>query len=143
MFYLTLLWLVPIFIFYIYLKFLGHVPPYSFVCFLFFLLTVVIYSVFAYQFSLTFFFLMNLRILFITQILLCAVPCLVTQWYLTLCDPYDCSLPGSFIHGDSPGKNTGLGCYALLWQIFPTQGWNSGLLHCRQILYHLSHQGSL
>ena len=43
---------------------------------------------------------------------------------------------------DFPGKNTGVGCHSLLQGIFPTQGLNSGLLHCRQILYHLSHQGS-
>ena len=41
---------------------------------------------------------------------------------------------------DSPGKNTGVGCHALLQGIFPTQGLNPGLLHYRQILYHLSHQ---
>ena len=45
-------------------------------------------------------------------------------------------------HGDSPGKNTGVGCHALLQGIFPTLGSNPGLLHCRQSLYHLSHQGS-
>ena len=61
---------------------------------------------------------------------------------LTLCDPMDRSLPGSSIHGDSPGQNTGLGCHALLQGIFPTQGPNPGLPHCRQILYQLSHQGS-
>ena len=54
----------------------------------------------------------------------------------------DCSLPGSCVHGDFPGKNTGVGCHALLQGIFPTQGSNPGLLHCRRILYHLSHQGS-
>ena len=54
----------------------------------------------------------------------------------------DCSLPGSSVHGDSPGKNTGVGCHALLQRIFLTQGSNPGLLHWRQILYHLSHQGS-
>ena len=54
----------------------------------------------------------------------------------------DLSLPGSSVHGDSPGKNTGVGCHALLQGIFPTQGLNPGLPHCRQILYHLSHQGS-
>ena len=43
---------------------------------------------------------------------------------------------------DSPGKNTGVGCCALLQGIFPTQELNPGLLHYRQILYHLSHQGS-
>ena len=41
-----------------------------------------------------------------------------------------------------PGQNTGVGCHALLQGIFPTQGLNPGLPHCRQILYHLSHQGS-
>ena len=43
---------------------------------------------------------------------------------------------------DSPGKNTGVGCHALLQGIFPTQGSNPGLLHCRRILYRLSHQRS-
>ena len=41
---------------------------------------------------------------------------------------------------DSPGKNTGVGCHALLQGIFPTQGSNLGLLQCRQILYCLSQQ---
>ena len=43
---------------------------------------------------------------------------------------------------DSPSKNTGVGCHFLLQGIFPTQGSNPGLLHCRQTLYRLSHQGS-
>ena len=60
----------------------------------------------------------------------------------TLCKPMDCGPPGSSVHGDSPGRNTGVGCCALLQEIFPTQGPNPGHLHCRQILYHLSHQGS-
>ena len=54
----------------------------------------------------------------------------------------DCSPPGSSVHEDSPGKNTGVGCYAFLQGIFPIQGSNPGLLHCRQILYCLSHQGN-
>ena len=54
----------------------------------------------------------------------------------------DCSPPGSSIHEDSPVKNIGAGCHALLQGIFPTQGSNPGLSHCRWILYHLSHQGS-
>ena len=53
---------------------------------------------------------------------------------LTLCNPMDCSLPGSSVHGDSPGMNTGVGCHALFQGIFPTQGSNPGLLHCRQTL---------
>ena len=68
---------------------------------------------------------------------------LVPQSCLTLCDPVDCSLPGSSVHGIPPGKNTGVGCHFLLQGIFPTQGLNPGLWHCRQILYQLSHQGSL
>ena len=68
--------------------------------------------------------------------------CLVTQSCLTLCDPMDCSPPDSSVHGDSPGKNTGVGCHAFLDGIFPTQGLNPGLLHHRWILYRLSHQGS-
>ena len=68
--------------------------------------------------------------------------CLVTQSCPTLCDPMDCSLPGSSVHADSPGKNTQVGCHAFLQGIFPTQGSNLGLPHCRWILYHLSQQGS-
>ena len=43
---------------------------------------------------------------------------------------------------NSPGKNTGVGCHALLQGIFPTQGSNPGFPYCRHILYHLSHQGN-
>ena len=52
--------------------------------------------------------------------LCCAVLCLVTQSCPTLCDPMNCSPPGSSVHGDSQGKNTGVG-------IFPTQGSNPEL----------------
>ena len=68
--------------------------------------------------------------------------CLVTQLCLTLCDPMDCRPPGSSVHGDSPGKKARVGCHAFLQWIFPTQGSNPGLPHCRGILYRLSHQGS-
>ena len=44
---------------------------------------------------------------------------------------------------DFPGKDTGVGCHFLLQGIFPTQGSNPGLLHCRQILYRLSYKGSI
>ena len=54
----------------------------------------------------------------------------------------DCNLPGSSVHGDSLGKNTGVGCHALLQGIFPTQGLNPDFPYCKWILYHLSHQGS-
>ena len=43
---------------------------------------------------------------------------------------------------DFQGKSTGVGCHFLLQGIFPTQGWNPGLSHCRQTLYCLNHQGS-
>ena len=49
-----------------------------------------------------------------------------------------CQAPLSW---NSPDKNTGVGCHFLLQEIFPTQGSNPGLLHCRQMLYPLSHQG--
>ena len=48
----------------------------------------------------------------------------------------DCSPPGSSVHGDSPDKNTGVGCHFLLQGIFLTQRLNPGLLRCRKILYH-------
>ena len=70
-----------------------------------------------------------------------AVLCLVAQLYPTLCNPIDCSPPSSSVHWDFPGKNTGMDCHFLLQGIFPTEGSNLGLLHCRQILYCLSHQG--
>ena len=69
-----------------------------------------------------------------------AILCLVSQSGLTLCNPVDCSPPGSCLHGDSPGKNTGVGCHDLFQGIFTTQGLKPSLLHCRQILYLLSHQ---
>ena len=59
-----------------------------------------------------------------------------SQSCLTLCDLMDCRRPGSSVHVDSPGKNTGVGGHFLLQVIFLTQGSN---LYCWQILYHLSH----
>ena len=73
----------------------------------------------------------------------------VYQSYLTLCYPVDCSLPGCSVHGIFPGKNIGVGCHFLVQEVrktfawFKTQALNPGLLHCRQTLYHLSHQGTL
>ena len=54
----------------------------------------------------------------------------VTQSCPTLCDSMDY------------GQNTGVGSSSLLQGIFPTQGSNSGLPHCRRILYQMSHKGS-
>ena len=60
-----------------------------------------------------------------------------------------CSVMSNFLwpHGthslwNSPDQNTRVGSLSLLQWIFPTQGSNSGLQHCRRILYQLSHQGS-
>ena len=69
------------------------------------------------------------------------VKVLVTQLFPALGNPMDkaCHL---LCPWDSPGKNTGVDCHSLLQGIFPTEGLNPGLLHCRQSLYHLSHQGT-
>ena len=63
----------------------------------------------------------------------------VAQSCPTLCNPMGTRLlcPWDFL-----GKSTGVGCHSLLQEIFPTQGLNSGLPHCRQMLNRLSHQGS-
>ena len=71
-----------------------------------------------------------------------SVLCLVPQSCPTLYNPMDCSMPGSSVHGDSPGNKTGVGGHAHLQGIFPALGSNSVLPHCRQILYHLIPQGS-
>ena len=71
-------------------------------------------------------------------------PALVSIWkwkwkqlsHVRLCDPVDCS------PWNSPGQHTGVGSLSLLQGIFPTQGLNPDLLHCRQILYPPSHKGS-
>ena len=69
---------------------------------------------------------------------LCIVKIKVVQSCPTLCDPMD------YIYSpwNSPGQNTGVGSLSLLQGIFPTQGSNPGLPHCRQTLYQLSHKGS-
>ena len=67
---------------------------------------------------------------------------LVTQLYPTLCNLMDCMQPARLLcPWNSPGKNTRVGSHSLLQGIFQTQGSNPGLLHCKQILYCLSHQG--
>ena len=62
--------------------------------------------------------------------------------WLTLCDLKDYSLPGSSVPMISQAKNIEVGCHSLLQRIFLTQGSNPDLLHHKQIVYHLSHQGS-
>ena len=66
----------------------------------------------------------------------------VAQSCPTLCIPMDCSLPGSSSRGYSRHEYC-VDCHSLLQRIFPTQRLNLGLLHCRQILYHLSYREDL
>ena len=58
---------------------------------------------------------------------------LVAQLCLTLCDSHGLKPARCLCPWNSPGKNTGVGCYSLLQEIFPTQGLNLGLPFCRQI----------
>ena len=64
------------------------------------------------------------------------------QSCLTLCDPKDYSPSGSSVHGILQARMLEWVVIPFSRGIFPTQGSNPHLLHCRQILYHLSHQGS-
>ena len=54
---------------------------------------------------------------------------LVTQSYPTLCNPLDCNLPGSSVHGIIQARISGMGCQFLLQGIFLTQEWNSYLTY--------------
>ena len=66
---------------------------------------------------------------------------LVAQSRPTLYDPVNCGPPGSSVHGILQARILEWVAF-LLQGIFPTQGLNLCLLHCRKILNHLSHQGS-
>ena len=67
---------------------------------------------------------------------------LVSQLCPTLCDPVDCSLPVSSVHGILQARILEWVATPFSRGIFPTQESNPDLPHCRQIIYHLSHQGS-
>ena len=67
----------------------------------------------------------KLEIKFIT----CVHVCMCAQSCPILCNPMDCSLPGSSVHRIFPGKNTGVGCHFLLQGIFSIQELNSSLLN--------------
>ena len=60
----------------------------------------------------------------------CGCCCLITKSCLTL-QPLDLQPTRLLCPWDFPGKNTGVGCHLLLQEIFPTQGSNPHLLHCR------------
>ena len=64
----------------------------------------------------------------------------VAQSCLTLCAPHGLKPARLLCPGVVPDKNTGVGCFAFLKGIFPTYAWKPGLLHCRWILYSLSHR---
>ena len=64
------------------------------------------------------------------------------QLCLTLCDPMDCCLPGSSVHGDSPAKNTGVGCQALLQENLPNPWIKPRSPTLQADSLHLSHQVS-
>ena len=66
-----------------------------------------------------------------------ACSCLLCHRFVDSLQPHVLYTPWT-----SPGQNTGVDSLSLLLGIFPTHGLNPGLLHCRQILYQLSHQGS-
>ena len=97
---------------------------------------VFVHSIFNLQIPFTYMVSLSHRIK--TTLYGCVHVCLVTWSCPARGDPMDCSPLGSSVHGDSPGKNTGVGCHALLQGIFPTQELNPGLpgnLYCRQLLY--------
>ena len=71
------------------------------------------------------------------------VKALVAQSYPTLCNPMECSPPGSSVNGISQARILECVVISFSRRIFLTQGSNLDLPHYRQILYHLSHQGSL
>ena len=70
------------------------------------------------------------------------VKVLVAQLCPTLCNLMDCSPPVSSVRGISQARLLGQDSHSLLQGIFQAQGLNLGFQHCRQILYHLNHQGS-
>ena len=70
-----------------------------------------------------------------------SICCSVSKSCPTLCSPVNCSPPGFSVHGDFPGKNTGVGCHFLLQGIFPTQGLNPHLPRQQVDSSPLSHLG--
>ena len=76
-----------------------------------------------------------------TRNIFCESVVLVPQSSRNLCDLMDCSLTGSSVHGILQTRILEwVASHSLLWGIFLTQGSNTVLLHCRRILYHLSHE---
>ena len=63
----------------------------------------------------------------------------MSAFFVSLYNPMECSLARLLCPWNSPGKNPGVGCHSLLQEIFPIHRSKLGLLHCRPIIYHLSH----
>ena len=82
--------------------------------------------------------------LFVFLMLTCASPLYILDSESENCSVVSNSLRPRRLYSpwNSPGQNTEVGSLSLLQEIFPTQGSNPGLPHCRQILYQLSHKGS-
>ena len=76
-----------------------------------------------------------------TYIQLNGLMCVPVQLPLILCNPMDCIACQAPLSVEFSRQNTGVGCHSLPQGIFPTQPSNPGLLHGRQFVYHLSHQG--
>ena len=72
----------------------------------------------------------------------CLLPTFTVKVQVTQSCPPFCDLHGLYSPWNSPGQNTGVSSLSFLQGIFPTQGSNPGLPHCKQILYQLSHQRS-
>ena len=67
--------------------------------------------------------------------------CMLSRSVVPDSDPVDCSPPGSSVHGDSPDKNTGVGCHFLLQGILQPRDQTQVSHIADRFLYHLSHQG--
>ena len=87
--------------------------------------------------------LLDFLYLTIVIVYVCVCPCVCISHSVmsNSLQPHGVQPTRLFCPWDFPGNNTGVGCHFLLQGIFPTQGLSPGLLHCHQILYHLSHQG--
>ena len=79
-------------------------------------------------------------IIIISGCIMCCASSLSCVWLFVT--PWTIACQASLSMGNFPGKNPRVGCHALLQGTLPTQESNPGLPHCRQTLYHLSHQGS-
>jgi len=102
---------------YIYMYFTPHI----------FCMYIYVTFIFTCIYMFTFIFTCIYMYIYILHIFYTCAYCLVTQPCLTLCDRMDCKASRLLCPWDAPGKNTGVGCHALLQEMFPTQGLNPSL----------------